>query len=136
MTLYRGTEFIEKTNIGVDADDPPGPYITVGEPVEWTYTVRNTGNVPLIGVTVEDDQPGVEPDCLPFDLGPDEEVVCTAAGVAVEGQYENVVTATGTPPVGLPVADTDPSHYLGVGGLPFSDGFESGDTSAWSVTVP
>ena len=127
---------IEKATNGVGADDPPGPEIEVGFPVEWTYTVRNTGNVPLIGVTVEDDQPGVEPDCLPFDLGPDEEVVCTANGVAVEGQYENVGTVTGTPPVGPPVADSDPSHYLGVYGLPFSDGFESGDTSAWSQTVP
>jgi hypothetical protein len=133
--MFAGLD-IEKATNGVDADDPPGPEIEVGFPVEWTYTVRNTGNVPLIGVTVEDDQPEVEPDCLPFDLGPDEEVVCTANGVAVEGQYENVGTVTGTPPVGPPVADSDPSHYLGFYGLPFSDGFESGDTSAWSQTVP
>ncbi len=127
---------IEKATNGEDADDPPGPEIEVGESVEWTYTVRNTGNVVLTGVTVADDQPGVDPDCPSTDLAPDEEMVCSASGVAVEGQYENVGTVTGSPPVGDPVGDADLSHYLGIGGLPFSDGFESGDTSAWSVTVP
>jgi hypothetical protein len=127
---------LEKATNGEDADLPPGPEIPVGEPVEWTYTVRNLGNVELTGVVVEDDQPGVEPDCPATALAPAEEMVCTATGVAVEGQYENIGTAVGQPPVGDPAADSDPSHYLGVPGLPFSDGFESGDTSAWSHTVP
>ena len=128
---------IEKSTNGEDADDPPGPNIPVGEPVDWTYTVVNTGNVPLTAVTVEDDQPGVIPDC-PFDtLGPGEQRECTASGVAVVGQYQNIGIANGSPPVGDPVGDSDPSHYFGLlAGPLFEDGFESGDTSAWSRTVP
>jgi hypothetical protein len=30
------------------------------------------------------------------------------------GQYANLGTTTGVPPVGPPVADEDPSHYIGV----------------------
>ena len=30
-----------------------------------------------------------------------------------EGQHSNNATATGMPPVGDPVSDTDPAHYLG-----------------------
>jgi hypothetical protein len=64
-------------------------------------------------------------------------MVCTASGVAVAGQYENIGTATGSPPAGDPVGDSDPSHYFGpLVGLLFEDGFESGNTSAWSRTVP
>jgi hypothetical protein len=109
----------------------------VGEPVQWTYAITNTGNITLTTVAVEDNQPGVIPDC-PFDtLGPGEQGECTASGVAVAGQYENVGTATGSPPIGDPVGGRDPSHYFGLLAVPiFEDGFESGDTSAWSRTVP
>jgi uncharacterized repeat protein (TIGR01451 family) len=128
---------IQKLTNGEDADDPPGPYIPVGELVTWTYAITNTGNITLTVVTVEDNQPGVIPDC-PFDtLGPGEQRECTASGVAVEGQYENIGIANGIPPVGDPVGDNDPSHYFGFLDIPlFEDGFESGDTSAWSHTVP
>jgi uncharacterized repeat protein (TIGR01451 family) len=129
---------IEKTTNAQDADLAPGPLIAVGQPVEWVYTVTNTGNVTLTAVTVEDDQPGVTPDCGGVEiLGPNHEVTCTAAGVAVEGQYANLGTASGTPPVGSAVSDDDPSHYLGVVlDLIFADGFESGSTSAWSRDLP
>ena len=33
------------------------PLISVGEPVQWTYRVSNTGNVPLVW-TVDDDREG------------------------------------------------------------------------------
>ena len=53
---------IEKSTNGVDADERPGRAIPVGQPVEWTYTVTNTGNETLTGVTVTDDQ-GVTVTC-------------------------------------------------------------------------
>ncbi|MCO6459234.1 MAG: hypothetical protein J5I93_28325 [Pirellulaceae bacterium] len=57
---------IEKLTNGVDADsptDPNLPQIAPGDPVVWTYEVRNTGNAPLAGVLVLDnngtpDDPG------------------------------------------------------------------------------
>ena len=52
---------IEKSTNGADADDPPGPLITVGDPVTWTYVVTNPGNAPIADVAVTDDQAGVDP---------------------------------------------------------------------------
>jgi uncharacterized repeat protein (TIGR01451 family) len=129
---------IEKSTNGWDADDPPGPVIPVGEPVEWVYEVTNTGNVPLGGVVVEDDQPGVIPVCPSDELGPGEVMACSANGLAVDGQYANLGTVTATPQVGGdPVTASDPSHYLGeLAAVIFEDGFESGDTTAWSATIP
>jgi hypothetical protein len=127
---------IRKLTNGEDSDVPPGPYIPVGEPVTWTYAITNTSNITLTAVTAVDDQPGVIPDCPGSVLGPQESMTCTANGVAVAGQYENIGTSTGSPPIGDPVGDSDPSHYFGLLAEPlFEDGFESGDTSAWSRTI-
>ncbi|MCP4656433.1 MAG: hypothetical protein GY856_13550 [bacterium] len=107
---------IEKSTNGYDADAAPGPTLTVGDSVSWSYVVTNTGNVPLSNVTVTDDQ-GVSVSChkssSQISLAVGESITCTGLGTAVEGQYANVGTATGTPPSGDPVSDTDPSHYYG-----------------------
>jgi hypothetical protein len=47
-------------------------------------------------------------------LEPGASTTCTASGTAAAGQYANIGTATGTPPEGPNVTDTDPSHYFGV----------------------
>jgi len=134
--LAASIELTKRTN-QEDADIAPGPYISVGRPVTWTYAITNTGNITLTSVTAVDDQAGVIPDCPASQLGPQESMECTASGVAVAGQYENIGTANGSPPVGDPVGDSDPSHYFGLIAEPlFEDGFESGNTSAWSRTVP
>ena len=105
---------IEKATNGEDADSPTGPYIAVGGAVTWTYVVKNTGNVELTNVTVTDDQ-GVQVSCPKTILPVNDTMTCTASGTAVAGQYANIGTATGTPPDGHPVKDSDPSHYFGVG---------------------
>ncbi len=103
---------IEKATNGEDADRPPGPSIPVGDPVEWTYVVTNTGDVPLSEVTVTDDQ-GVDVDCPGDALEPGESMTCTGSGVAEEGQYSNVGTAEAVASEGDEVGDEDPSHYFG-----------------------
>ncbi|HEY1277356.1 MAG TPA: VWA domain-containing protein, partial [Thermoleophilaceae bacterium] len=49
---------VEKATNGADADTGTGPFVPVGGPVTWTYVITNTGNTPLTGVTLEDDQLG------------------------------------------------------------------------------
>ncbi len=95
---------IEKATNGADADSPTGPFIAVGNPVNWTYEVENTGNVALTNVSVTDDQ-GVTVTCPQDTLAAGESMTCTANGTATAGQYDNLGTATGTPPAGPPVDD-------------------------------
>ena len=102
---------IEKATNGLDADVAPGPVLQVGDSVTWTYTVTNTGNVPITGVTVVDDQ-GVTVTCPQDTLAVSESFECTATGTAVAGQYENTGTATGDAG-GATVSDSDSSHYFG-----------------------
>jgi hypothetical protein len=104
--------FIEKRTNGVDADLPPGPEIPVGATVNWTYIVTNTGSSTLTAVTVTDNM-GVTVNCPETVLAPAGWMTCTATGTAVAGQYANIGTATGTPPVGGVVTASDASHYFG-----------------------
>ena len=104
---------IEKATNGEDADTAPGPLVEVGDPVTWTYVVTNTGNVALDPVVVTDDQLGTIA-CPATTLAVGADMTCTATGgTAIPGQYENVAIATGTPPAGPDVTDTDLSHYFG-----------------------
>ncbi len=108
---------IEKHTNGEDADEPPGPKITIGGEVVWTYIVTNTGNVPLANIVVTDDQ-GVTPVYKEGDtnnngvLDLTETWIYTATGTAIAGQYANVGKVTGTYEE-QEVTDEDPSHYYG-----------------------
>jgi hypothetical protein len=99
---------------GNDADLPPGPSVPIGSPVQWTYTVTNTGKVALSGLVVTDDK-GAPVACPRTDLRPGESIGCTATGIAVSGDFKNLGTVTANPPCGNPVRDDDPSHYRGIG---------------------
>lgn len=116
---------IKKYTNGEDADTPTGPQIPIGGAVAWTYIVTNTGSVTLSQVNVTDDR-GVVVTCPKNVLAPQESMTCTGAGTAVAGQYANIGTVVGTPPVGAQVTSSDPSHYFGyqpasVGNIVFGD---------------
>lgn len=126
---------VEKATNGEDADDPTGPIVEVGQPITWTYFVRNTGGLVLENVLLTDDNgtPNDSSDDFPItcrdgngapvtpltlqpgksnlDLG----LTCEATGIAISGQYGNVATVTGiADPSGETVTNSDPSHYLGL----------------------
>jgi hypothetical protein len=103
-------QLVKSTN-GEDANEAPGPTVTVGNTVTWTYVVRNTGTVALTNVAVTDDR-GVSVACPGTTLAVGQSMTCTATGVAVEGQYRNVGTVTASSPT-VSVTDTDVSHYFG-----------------------
>ena len=102
----------KKTN-GEDAAQPPGPSVTTGSTVQWTFVVTNTGDVPLTSVTVTDDRAAALT-CPKTALAPGESMTCTASGTALAGPQRNVAVATGAPPCGANVTATDSSHYRGV----------------------
>lgn len=107
---------IEKLTNGEDADNPPGPSITVGTPVLWEYRVTNVGTVMLTGILVVDNR-GVAVNCQgQTSLAPGASMTCIGSGVAVLGQYSNVGTVTASwsrPPVSGTATDSDASHYFG-----------------------
>ncbi|HYR29505.1 MAG TPA: hypothetical protein VEU30_13625, partial [Thermoanaerobaculia bacterium] len=103
---------IEKFTNGQNADVAPGPSVTAGSAVTWTYVVTNTGSRPLTNISVTDDQ-GEVVTCPETTLDAGLSFTCTASGTAVLGQYENIGTVTATRPDTTVVNDSDPSHYFG-----------------------
>ena len=110
-----GIAIVKKTN-GTDNDTPPGLAILAGKTVTWTYLVTNTGNLPLTNVAVTDDKLGAvtcPATTLPPAPNPASTMPCSASGKAVEGQYENTGSATGSSALG-PVVARNVDHYFGV----------------------
>jgi uncharacterized protein with FMN-binding domain len=124
---------IKKYTNGEDADDPPGPYIAVGESVIWEYVITNTGNVDLSNIVVLDDNgtPGIySDDWSPTYLSGDDgdKILQTnetwfyqTTGTADAGQYENIANVSGWyrscdicgDSTSIKVCDSDISHYYG-----------------------
>ncbi len=96
-----------------------GSPTAVGEVISYSFTVTNTGNVPLTGVVVTDPLPGLTLSGGPIDLDPGESdsgtftatYTVTQADIDA-GEVRNRATATGTSPAGVDVSDesgTDPT---------------------------
>jgi large repetitive protein len=148
-----GISIITMTNL-TDNDSPPGLFVPVGDAVTWTYTVNNTGNVNLSNVKVVDDK-GVIVTYVSGDTNGDgylnltETWIFQAAGTATAGQYTNLGSVTGTPPVGPDVSDSNPDNYFGQkpgismvkttnstdNDLPPGMFVPVGDTVTWTYTV-
>jgi hypothetical protein len=117
-----GVNIVKFTN-GEDANTPPGPDITAGSTVTWTYVVTNTGNVPLQNVVVTDDIRGTE---LSFTgdananglLDTTETWTYTDSDTAGGSQYSNLGTVDAFSPIGQHVTDSDPSNYNGISPIP------------------
>jgi len=113
---YFGTTLdvsLDKQTNGDDAEDNPGPYLAVGDPVNWTYTITNNSNVG-VSFTISDNPTAII-SCPKTTLAISESTICTANDTAEAGQYENTATLTITPSGGLSVFDIqDTSHYFGV----------------------
>gem|GEM_PF-2759915 len=102
---------IEKSTNGRDADSAPGPTLTVGDPITWTYVVTNTGNVTLSDIQVRDSDLGTVGTIAT--LAPGDLQTLIKTGTAIVGQYENSGSVTGKDPLLNDVSDTDYSHYFG-----------------------
>jgi len=93
----------------------------VGDTIDYTFTVTNTGTVTLDPVQVDDPLTGTV-DCPVTTLAPGDETTCTAMSYSLTqadvdaGQVDNTATAYGNPPTGDPAdtaddaTDTDTTH--------------------------
>jgi hypothetical protein len=128
---------LEKYTNGENADRPTGPRIPVGDPVTWTYSVTNTGEVLLAAIALTDDRLG-DVTCPSTTLQPGKSMRCTATGRAMEGQYRNVGRVIGFGPERREAVDTDPSHYFGfediTGQIGCSHGYWKNHASSWLAT--
>ena len=102
---------LEKLVDGHDADTPPGPIVTTGSALVWSFVVVNTGDYRLREVTVTD-QPELAVTCPKTVLQPGESMTCTASSLADVGQNEDLAKVTGRWN-GATVEATDPAHYFG-----------------------
>ena len=100
--------------ITIDKTASPATYDGAGQTITYSYLVTNSGNVPLTGVAVTDNLPGLSAiDCPGTTLGISASETCTASYLTTDadvdaGQVANTATATGTPPDSPPVT-SDPS---------------------------
>ena len=84
----------------------------VGSSIVYGYTITNTGNVTLTGVTLTDDKITGAITLGATTLAPGASTTGTATHVVTEADLltnplVNIATATGTPPTGSNVTDTD-----------------------------
>ena len=124
---------LTKLTNGANHGQAPGVFLLSGSTATVTYTASNTGNVPLSGVVVRDDNgtpgsPADDFDATPVDaagtafnvgdtndnglLDPTENWIYTATRTVTPGQYTNIGTATGTPPGSLPNVPASPPGEL------------------------
>ncbi|TNU74085.1 hypothetical protein FH969_08040 [Miniimonas arenae] len=112
-----GLTVVKQVN-GSTTDSAPGLAVAAGDDLTWTYTVRNTGTLPLTGLTVTDrettsatDGPVVFSGEIES-LAPGAETALTATGRARAGDYRNTVTVTGQSSAGE-ISAADDAYYVG-----------------------
>jgi gliding motility-associated-like protein/uncharacterized repeat protein (TIGR01451 family) len=125
VTLFVDSPAIEITKEGTYDDTDKNGATNVGDTIKYTFVVSNTGNVPLINVTVTDPLVTVLGGPITLAVGASNSTTFTATYSITQtdidaGAVYNLATATGTPPIGDPVKETstDPNPCTGVSCAP------------------
>ncbi|WP_250646171.1 DUF11 domain-containing protein, partial [Microbacterium tenebrionis] len=96
----------------------------VGDTIEYSFEIINSGNVTLTGVTLSDPLPGVELSSIawpaadaPGRLEPGQKATATGVLEITQehldaGRVINTATATGTPPAGADVSGASPENVV------------------------
>jgi hypothetical protein len=119
ISKSQAVKFKKFTN-GEDANEAPGPFVSPGSNITWTYNVTNIGNVTFTSsnISVTDNDSTVIPVYVSGDTNNDgnlesgETWVYSANGTAIVGQYANTGRAT-IMYNGTKLYFEDPSHYYG-----------------------
>ncbi|WP_420114841.1 DUF7507 domain-containing protein [Pseudactinotalea sp.] len=118
----------------------------VGDVVDYTFTVTNTGNVTLTGVTIDDPLEGLSEivfEGWPGDAGvlaPGQSVTATATLVLAQGAFDagqvvNTATATGAPPGGGDPVESDDTVTIPLPVAPAIDLEKSGELDGTNGSV-
>ena len=86
-------------------------YSAAGQTLHYTFTVTNTGNLPVSSLTVTDSVIGAAVSCPVTTLAPGASTTCTGTYVTADcdvdaGRITNTATVNGTTPDGTPVTAT------------------------------
>ncbi|WP_233353696.1 DUF7507 domain-containing protein [Hellea balneolensis] len=98
-------------SLDIDKQAVDTSYAAVGDVLDYTYRVRNTGNVDITNISVTDDLiPSLS--CPATALAPAEEFTCTGSYTVTQddidnGSVTNIATANGTPAGGTLPPATD-----------------------------
>ena len=97
-----------RIDVRKNAEGADSQQVVSGGTVTWTIRVENTGDVTLTNVVVTDP---LAPDCIKpiSDLAAGAGTSFSCSLVNVTGDFTNIITVTGKPPVGPDVSDNDPS---------------------------
>ncbi|GIZ09263.1 hypothetical protein FUMI01_19900 [Flavobacterium sp. UMI-01] len=117
MTELKQMPSISITKDGKYEDKNNDGITNVGDVIVYNFVIRNTGNVPLMNVTVTDNNATVSGGPIAsLTVGAVDSTTFTAVHTVTqndidEGIVYNLATATGTPPKGTPVTgtSTDPT---------------------------
>ena len=111
---------ISKPSIDIDmlTNGGDGKNIIVGDSVTWSYSLKNSGNVPLIDIVIIDEKEGNITNCSGGGslslLNPTKSMVCTKVGVAILGNYSSSATVTARENDDKLVTDSATSSYIGI----------------------
>jgi hypothetical protein len=104
---------VQNAKIELTKKASPETYTAAGQIINYSFTVKNTGNVTLTNIMVTDDKVTVVGGPI-ASLAPDvtDSTTFTATYTIIQadlsaGKVENKATVTGSPPVGEDVTDTD-----------------------------
>lgn len=100
------------TSNGAEHNTAPGPIVAAGSTLAWTYSVSNTGNVALSGLTVTDSQ-ATSIACPVTTLQPGATVACTGSSVAARDASQLVAVVMATGPLATTVSSSDTDYYFG-----------------------
>jgi len=107
---------VKKATVTTPAGDPRTGPAHVGDKISYSFTVKNTGNVTIPTVTINDPGLGVSALECATDLAPGAEKTCTTSVThtvseadLVAGKATNTAVATVTPPTGVTAPPPVPS---------------------------
>ena len=110
VTIFVQQPSMTITKDGLYVDNNGNGIANVGDTVVYTFTVTNTGNVPLTNITVTDINATVSGSLATLAVGASNSTAFTAVHILTQadidaGQVDNLATVTGNPPLGPPVTN-------------------------------